>query len=539
MQDFFDNLANEFLEPETKHKVYPLEFGIDSLLLRLKLIEKARKKIKIQTFLWRNDFSGNLILDKLFERAKSGIKIDLIIDHWDLLQSIESIAKKIRKFSEHENFNVKLFNPVNTENEEVNLKTYIYELPKFSLLQKRMHGKIFNVDEACCIVGGRNIGDEYFDLQLHRNFTDKEVIYSGSEMVAVNKSLDDYWTSSLSINIKDLISVENNFRDSDFKRERSNLSLFRKKRLNDLDQFTAEILYYPEDVEFVYDQPDSDLLNTDKTGNYCLEVLQKARDTIAICSALLILPKNYLNAFKKLKKKGVFISIVTNSLTSSDNLYTYTAALSQRHRLVNKITKSLHETKPIPKDISDYIPFYQDMSKQVREYGEAPKSGFGSNKFESNELHTTLHSKYIVIDQEKLLVGSMHLDMRALNINTENFFLIKDEALAKRFYSLQEKWKFNTNSWVLAPKRLNNIKKLIRFVTFLMNKFNLNKSITFNFINCFKVRDINLEEVPDISSADFYKKYESCGVYPNTLQVDQDIELFLVKQYSSLMKDLL
>lgn len=539
MQEFFENIVDKFLEQNENHKVYPLEYGIDSLMLRLPLISKAKKSIKIKTFLWRNDFSGNFILDKLYERAKSGIQIDLLIDHWDFLHDKESISKKIYSFSDHKNFNVKLFNPVNTENEEINFKTYIYELPKFSLLQKRMHGKIFSIDDKCCIVGGRNLGDEYFDLHLHRNFTDKEIIYSGKEIAVVNQSFNEYWNSNFSVNIDDLITVKDSYKEKEFRNEFLNYVTFKEKRLEALGKFSDKLLYYPTKVRFVYDPLDSELLNTNHTGNECLSILKKAKKSINVCSALLIFPENYFRVLRKLKKKGVDISIVTNSLTSSDNLYTYTAAISQRHKLISKITKSFHEIMPVPKDINNYIPNYKQLLCKVKKQTKAPKSGFGSNKYESKELHTTLHSKYFIIDQKQLLIGSMHLDIRALNINTETFFLIEDPSLAKRFIQIQEKWKKNTNSWILAPRHLNTFKKLIRFINFIIDKLNLKKKVTFNFINCFKPKNSILEEIPDISTKDFYKKYECCGVYANTLEVDQDIELFLIKQYSNLMKDLL
>ena len=87
---------------------------------------------------------------------------------------------------------MRLFNPF------VIRKPRIGYLTDFFRANRRMHNKSFTADNQATIIGGRNIGDEYFGATEGLLFVDLDVMAVGPVVSDVSKDFDRYWASASS-----------------------------------------------------------------------------------------------------------------------------------------------------------------------------------------------------------------------------------------------------------------------------------------------------------------------------------------------------
>ncbi len=135
---------------------YPLATGMDALAARLGLAERAQKSIDLQYFLMKGDKAGLVISKSLLIAADRGVRVRLLLD--DIFTSTSD--RKLVLLNEHPNIEVRLFNPISRSG--FTSLNFIFD---FRRANRRMHNKSFSVDNAVSIIGGRNIGEEYFDLK--------------------------------------------------------------------------------------------------------------------------------------------------------------------------------------------------------------------------------------------------------------------------------------------------------------------------------------------------------------------------------------
>jgi putative cardiolipin synthase len=100
----------------------------------------------------------------------------------------------------HPNIEVRLFNPF-----AIRSPRWIGYLTDFPRLNRRMHNKSFTVDNQATIIGGRNIGDEYFDATEGIVFVDLDVMAVGPVVKEVSRDFDGYWASASSYPVDRLL----------------------------------------------------------------------------------------------------------------------------------------------------------------------------------------------------------------------------------------------------------------------------------------------------------------------------------------------
>ena len=150
--------------------VYRLQLGLDALCMRVGLIERAEHSIDIQSYLIRDDLSGNLIALKLVESADRGVRVRLLMD--DALT--EPIDSGLLSLNDHVNIEVRVFNPFPRRRSRL-----ISFIANFNVLNRRMHNKSFTVDNQVTIVGGRNLADEYYQTSSTAQFLDEDLVAIG------------------------------------------------------------------------------------------------------------------------------------------------------------------------------------------------------------------------------------------------------------------------------------------------------------------------------------------------------------------------
>ena len=153
--------------------VLPMDRNDDSLRWRLMLADLAAQSIDLQVFIWHDDATGNLLLKRLIAAAERGVRVRLLVD--DLLVTTD---RGLAALDYHPNIQVRIFNP--WHGRETTVGKGLEFVAKMDRLNQRMHNKLMVADNHVTIVGGRNIGDEYFGISSRFNFRDMDVITVGS-----------------------------------------------------------------------------------------------------------------------------------------------------------------------------------------------------------------------------------------------------------------------------------------------------------------------------------------------------------------------
>jgi putative cardiolipin synthase len=150
------------------------------------LARAAERSLDVQYYIWHADTSGGLLAHELWQAAERGVRVRLLLDDNNTRGADEAIAA----LDAHPNIEVRLFNPY------ANRGFRLGELATdFARLNRRMHNKSFTADNQAAIVGGRNVGDEYFGADSPVEFADLDVLAVGAVVPEVSAAFDAYWNS--------------------------------------------------------------------------------------------------------------------------------------------------------------------------------------------------------------------------------------------------------------------------------------------------------------------------------------------------------
>ena len=399
-------LKRRWLAPEAGDSgVYRLDLGSDALSMRLSLIRLAESSIDIQSYLVRDDLSGNLIVMELLRAAGRGVRVRLLLD--DALT--QPVDPGLLGISAHPNIAVRVFNPFPRTRSR-----FVSFIANFNILNRRMHNKTFTVDHQVTIVGGRNLADEYFQSSRASDFLDEDLLAVGAVVDEVAVSFDEYWNTRESMPIEALgapaeaDSIERLMQDGEqFLLHHDDDP--RLKRLNDSCHSSlrnVDIPFTRAKARLVVDRPDKvrGLVRrrTGETTEFLRKMVSAATEELIIVSPYFVPLKQGVQFFGALVKKGVRVVIVTNSLASTNHSSVH--AVYARYR------------KPL-------------LQAGVELYELRPRLGRGPGPMDPPTT-VTLHSKVAVVDGRQLFVGSFNLDPRSLYINTEMGMAVESETLA-------------------------------------------------------------------------------------------------------------
>ncbi|WP_372655156.1 phosphatidylserine/phosphatidylglycerophosphate/cardiolipin synthase family protein [Halobacteriovorax sp.] len=410
------------VQSESPQQIQILNDGYSALEKRVELIEKAKKTIDLETFIWRADDSGQILIHALIKKAREGVKVRLLIDKFIGSKGINFfIAHELRK----ENIEIKYYNP-----------TPLYRVVE---AQWRNHKKSLTIDKKETIIGGRNIGDEYFDLSHAYNFVDRDIWLEGDLVDAVALSFESIWTSKESVAVK-----------RDKKPNRKDLKYMRGSRGSSrrLIQFENDLRVWKENVKFALDfvnlenekynlrdevryislmQAPNQYYGTCSSGSFVSDRpmshdtgktarilkkeiykrIQNSKESIQIESPYFIVNNETENTLKNALKRGVKTSLLTNYLYSTDAIYVSAA--------FNSIAKDwLSSGMNIHLYAGDTQTQYETIDDQVQ------SSRWGT------------HAKSAVFDDDSIMIGSFNFDPRSYNFSAElAFFCDGDKNLAR------------------------------------------------------------------------------------------------------------
>ena len=202
------------VDPASENYVTVLDTGADALLARIHLIRSATQSIRIQTFIWKNDEVGRLMLYELIKAAKRGVQVQLIIDHFASFRDPE-LAAFVATASP--NLDVRHYRPAAKRIDPAPLQESIdFLIPNGT--NQRMHNKVFIVDNVAVITGGRNIDNSYYGQSETINFRDRDVLFMGPMSAYAVRSFEEYWVFDKTERTERLKDVKKVIKQGDFKR---------------------------------------------------------------------------------------------------------------------------------------------------------------------------------------------------------------------------------------------------------------------------------------------------------------------------------
>ncbi|MFW2364941.1 MAG: phospholipase D family protein [Desulforhopalus sp.] len=391
------SIADSVVEiPPDKSGVYLLTTGLDAFAARGALIKMARVGLDIQYYLLHNDLTGQLLIHEIAKAADRGVRIRLLLDDMGLSGRDMGFVT----LDSHPNIEIRIFNPFSR-----NVSRTSQLISRFGSVTRRMHNKSITADNVLSIVGGRNIGNEYFSANPVVNFGDLDVLVAGKVVPEISRSFDEYWNSPYSYPVTTLIGDEitisyselhnklaNIYQDaaqSEYARALGSTNLVRKVE-------EASLQFDWVDAK-LYSDPPSKISQPKDAGPVSLltdvgKHLNQTRQELLIVSPYFVPGKNGVAFLKALVDKGVRVRILTNSLASNDVAVVHSGYAKYR--------------KPL---LRAGVELYEFDSSAVS--GDVRSTKKGSQ--------ASLHAKSFIMDREKIFIGSLNLDPRSVYENTE------------------------------------------------------------------------------------------------------------------------
>ena len=415
-----------------KSGVEILDTGRDALLLRLAAIAMAERAIDLQYYIWNSDYAGRQMADRVLQAADRGVRVRLLLDDFGAGDKDAPLSA----MDAHPNIEVRIYNP--NANRRGPIK-WLALLGEFGRLNQRMHNKSFIVDGSVAIVGGRNIGDEYFDLNEELNFRDRDLLTVGPVVEQVAAGFDAYWNSGRSFPVG---SIANGRLDQgELQRRRVVLTERLRDRpvlayaLPDGEAAGRAILESWRDgliwsrAELLIDRVKAlDENGSDqrkRVARSLSSTAQRANGEVLIESAYLVLGDPGLAMLRELRTRGVAVRALTNSLASNDVTGNH-AAYARRRQAMLEDGIQLFELRP--------------DAASCRELIGAMSACTGDSLF-------GLHSKSVVFDRQSVFVGSFNLNLRSVYLNSELGLLVHSPELAQRIARDIEQNMRPENSW--------------------------------------------------------------------------------------------
>ena len=419
-----------------------LPVGIDSFLLRMEMAQQAERTLDVQYFVLENDDTGKLIQEALLQAADRGVRVRVLIDD----EGSYGREDQLKPLAAHPNIELRVFNPA-VYRGPIQALHDVELLCDAGRLNYRMHNKLFVVDNQVGIIGGRNIGDAYFQEGRDLEFGDYDVIATGGIVKNMSASFDDYWNSPLAIPIEALFGGKSSdkalsdYRDALTQHHATVSGKDYMTRLSGGEPLRALLSgkssWTWARAEIIYDSPaKSKVEDGDEPGRLLRhrlgKVVEATRSELLIVSPYVVPGEAGVKFLAKLRERGLQVRVLTNSLASTDMPVVHSAYQKYRVPLL-EMGVELYEVRPI-------------LGKPVVR-GDALKSP-SAGQF-------ALHAKVFVFDRQRVFVGSMNLDRRSLHVNTEIGVIIDSPELARQIAARFAAIAQPANSYVLAVDGTN------------------------------------------------------------------------------------
>ena len=393
-----------------KSGIHALAHPLDAFAARMMLARAAERSLDVQYYIWHDDMTGTMLLEALHEAADRGVRVRLLLDD----NGISGLDRTLSALDGHPNIEVRLYNPFT-----LRWPKPLGYLTDFSRLNRRMHNKSFTADNQATIVGGRNVGDEYFGASDGVLFTDLDVLAIGDAVSDVSADFDRYWQSDSAYPVQGVV---------------------KKVAPDELDELQADattVAQSPEAAAYAQAMRDLPFIRQLLSGELPLdwsptrmvsddprktlgtappeamlphqlhEILGAPTKEVVLVSPYFVPTAQGTRAFAKMARNGVRVRVLTNALEATDVAVVHSGYAKRRKDL-----------------LAAGVEIYE-MKRAAQGGGRNKSMGpFGSSG-------SSLHAKTFAVDGERVFVGSFNFDPRSARLNTELGFVIDSPALAQ------------------------------------------------------------------------------------------------------------
>lgn len=399
-----------------------LEGGIDAFAIRRLLVERAERTIDLQYYIWHDDLTGALMLEYLRRAALRGVHVRLLVDD----NGISGLDQKLRWLALSPNIAVRIFNPFHSRRfKPLDL------LFRFRAANRRMHSKSFTIDNAVTIVGGRNIGDEYFAAKQSQAFADLDALCVGPVVGEVSDCFEQFWASSGAVPVETVVDplstrateaveseMSRRIRGSetrDYERQ-----LAQAQILDRIANGGLEFTWAP--VRLVSDSPDKALTaeaQCKSLPDALTDIIGEPEHELLIVSGYFVPAEDGVRALAEMVgARGIAVQVLTNSYAALDVGVVHAGYAEHRQRLVEAGVELFEMPAP------------GDQPKTNR------KLAHGILRRSAGAPGPMLHAKLFCIDAKRLYVGSLNFDPRSFLLNTELGIVIDCAPMARRIQDL-------------------------------------------------------------------------------------------------------
>jgi len=405
-----------------------LSDSTEAFTARAELIRNAQSSLDLQYYIVHDGISTRMLVNELLKAADRGVRVRILLDD----TTSDGLDRIIATLAAHRQIQIRVFNPLHLGRSTGVTRT-AGRLLNLSQQHRRMHNKLWLADNSMAIVGGRNLGDEYFDAEPNLNFTDIDMLGVGPVAEQLGHSFDQYWNSALSKPIDEFLSSKPTARDLENTRTRLEESLEETRKQNHaLYQQLMTYATHPRLAiwrreliwawnQALWDAP-SKVLADGEPDPQLLLTTQLSPELNGVSKELIMISAYFVPGQPGLvyltgrADAGVSVRLLTNSLEATD----------------------------VPAVHGGYAPYRKALLEhgvQLFELRRQPGEGGGSGPhlFYSKSYRgydSSLHSKAMIFDQQKSFIGSFNFDPRSVLWNTEVGVLVDSPELAARVREL-------------------------------------------------------------------------------------------------------
>lgn len=390
-----------------------LDYGLEALLARAAFADSADRTIDAQFYIFDHDEAGELLLRRLISAADRGVRVRLLVDDFNFKARSDLVA-----LCSHPLIQIRVFNPVSHRWPWSRLLGYLVH---FREADRRMHDKVFIVDNEVAIIGGRNVGNDYFNIAATKPFRDFDVLAAGPIVAQASTAFERFWSSSWSVPLPAVFGRRSS--PSDLKRLRQKLAEprlrsepFEAKYRVTRDRYLSAFVHdgnaliwasgeivsdFPEKME--EPAPASSLV-----ARRFAQECDRAQNEILVEQAYFLPGTGGPVTFSAIRRTKAKVRILTCGADTTDVPIVYGAYRRTRIRLLEAGVE-LHEFRK-----------------------QRPRKSFDQEWYQVRPSYADLHSKVIVFDRRIAWIGTFNLDPRSVHLNTEIVVIIQSERFARQ-----------------------------------------------------------------------------------------------------------
>lgn len=411
-----------------------LASGMDAFLARALMIDAAERSIDLQYYIVENDTTTQLLFNRLLRAADRGVHVRMLID------DTNARGVGLAELSAHPCIQVRTFNPM--QSRYFGTPGLLFNvLANSDGLNHRMHNKMLGVDGQAAIVGGRNLSDAYYEARPGVIFMDLDLWAVGPIVQDLERSFEEYWTSPWATPVDRFTLLRRGKADLDKMRRRldeaeqkaaqteyavnlKDSDLLRRLERGELDLIWAQ-------AELAYDSPQKvdGKVAARHVGPQIQDLANASLKEVVFVTPYFIPERDGMKQLADLRRRGVRVVVLTNSLMATDIVSAYVAFASYRRELL-EMGVEIHELKPT-------AAFEESKARRI----------FGSKSLSS------LHAKSYLFDGEAVLLGSFNLDPRSKRLNTEMGLIVNSPELVNQIWALVREGMKPKNSYQVMLER--------------------------------------------------------------------------------------